>query len=116
MKGTVLFAPNGNYFLVGSLEAPTMWVGTNPNALAALYRIVSMPGTWCDVRAFGGSPEPTAMHHRLHNAAKALAHVSPMLSAELRRGLTRKRRKDDGRIVWRYDHRGALVFIETRPK
>src|SRR5690606_16258251 len=97
--------------------APQPWVGDNPDALAALHRIVEMRGAWCNVDTFGGSLRHSAMHQRLHNAAKALAYVSPLLADELRRGLISQRYMHDGvRVRWRYDKHGALAYIETRPK
>src|SRR5690606_30747035 len=116
MQQTVLFVPHADYYLVGDPQAPQPWAGDNPDALAALHRIVERRGAWCNVDAFGGSLSHSAMHQRLHNAAKALACVSPLLADELRRGLAGRRDRDDGRIKWRYDRHGALAYIETRPK
>lgn len=114
MQKTVLFIPNGNYYLVGDPQAPAPWMGTNPDALAALHRIVEARGYWCSVDD-GGALNRNAMNMRLRNAAKALAYVSPLLAGELCRGLTSKRDKDDGRVKWRYDRRDAIVYVETRP-
>lgn len=115
MQQTVLFIPNTDHYLVGDPDAPAPWVGGNPDALAALHRLVTMRGSWCNVDEFGGSVGRSAVHQRLHNAAKGLAHVSPLLAGELRRGLASTRNKDDGRILWRYDPRGSVAYIETRP-
>lgn len=115
MQQTALFVEHAGYYFVGDPASPAPWIGANPDALAALHRIVSMPGAWCDVQAFGGSRAADATHHRLRNAAAGLTLVSPLLAEELRRGLKRKR-SIDGRTLWRYDPHGATAFIETRPK
>jgi hypothetical protein len=118
MLQTVLFIPYAEHYLVGDPDTPRPWAGDNPDALAALHTIVNGRGSWCAIESFGGSLGRTAMHQRLHNAAKGLAHVSPLLTGELRRGLTSKRVEDDQgnvRILWRHDPSGALAYIETRP-
>ena len=112
MQLIVLFIRKADHYLVGDPQAPAPWLGSNPDALAALHRIVEGRGGWVNVDSFGGSLSASAMHQRLHNAAKALAYASPLLCNELRRGLVGKR--IDGRAVWRYDRHEALAYIETR--
>lgn len=118
MKQTVLFIPYADHYLVGDPAAPHPWTGDNPDALAALYSIVNARGGWCTLDSFGGSLSRSAVHQRLHNAAKGLAHISPLLAGELRRGLASKMTKEDDptkrRVIWQYDPRGSLAYVETR--
>tara|TARA_R110000851_G_scaffold165169_2_gene309943 strand:+ start:153514 stop:153870 length:357 start_codon:yes stop_codon:yes gene_type:complete len=115
---TVLFIKHLDHYLVGDPNSPRVWVGANPAALDALHFVVSHPRWKQSVDAFGGSRKPNAVHQRLHNAAQALAHVSPPLAQEIRRGLKCKyvNDKTGTRSVWVYDPQGATVFVETRPR
>ncbi|MCY1201807.1 hypothetical protein D9M72_132780 [compost metagenome] len=113
MLATVLFAKNGDHYLVGDPDNHRPWVPANPAALAALHTLVTVPGWRIEVVNSGGvSKARSAEYQRLVNAARAMQAVCPILAQELLRGLGSKR-QSDGRLLWRYDKAGALVRIET---
>lgn len=114
---TVLFTKGTNFYLVGNPDCPRPWLSRNEAALDALHFVIARPGAWCHLPNSGGSNSPSAVHQRLHNAARAIAFVSPLLATEIHRGLHRKTVKcgHAARILWRYEPRGAIAFIETRP-
>ncbi|CAB3648634.1 hypothetical protein [Achromobacter marplatensis] len=110
---TVLFVKQNDHYLVGDPDNLQPWVPANPEALAALHTLVTVPGWRIEVANSGGvSKARSAEYQRLVNTARAIQAACPSLARELLRGLGSKR-QGDGRLLWRYDKAGALVRIET---
>ncbi|KAA0889932.1 hypothetical protein [Pusillimonas sp. ANT_WB101] len=113
MSNIVLFEKRQGYYLVGDPKAPVPWVGDNPEALHALHEMASYQAWHALAGMSGGVDSASASYQRLRNAARGLERVAPLLAAELERGV---KRKTSGRhTLWRYDSKGALAFVETRP-
>ena len=107
----VLFADLGDCMLLGDPIRPVRWLGENPAAVRALYRLVCHPGAWVDLSGFDdGSTERSACGHRLRRAADAIGIASPLLANELR---AFKLRCNRGRLLGRYTRTRHSPMIDT---